>query len=170
MLAAVILALLPAHVDTAKSYTWVREVRPNRHPMIDTWNRFVGAPLGSPYCASFASWVLSRARVRAPVVRSAWSQAFRVGWSVPPSRQAMQPGSVLVWRRGSSGWQGHVGFLVRLDGDRMLTVEANTSPTERGTVRSQRDGDGVYVKTRSWKRNAFAGNAFRLVAVTHVVP
>lgn len=161
------IALL-AHLDTAQAYTWVRELRPNRHPMIDTWNRFTGAPLGSPYCASFVSWCLAQAQVRWPRVRSAWSQAFRVAGSLPPYRNAAKPGTIVIWRRGSSGWQGHVGFLIRLQGDVLETIEANTSPSEAGSIRVQRDGDGVYRKRRSWRRNTYQGNAFRIVALTPV--
>lgn len=73
-----------------------------------------------------------------------------------------------MWRRGSSGWQGHVGFALELRGDTLVTVEANTSPGERGGAQAQREGDGVYVKYRSWRRNVYAGNAFRIVAVTQV--
>lgn len=168
MIALALVPMFLAHLDTAQNYTWVREIRPNRHPMIDLWNRFVRAPLGSPYCASFVSWCLSRAGARFPRVRSAWSQAFRIAQSLPPYRHAARPGTILVWRRGSSGWQGHVGFALELRGDTLVTVEANTSPGERGGAQAQREGDGVYVKYRSWRRNVYAGNAFRIVAVTQV--
>jgi len=164
------LAAEPAWLDTAQSYIGVREVAPNRGPEIDQWNRFVGAPLGSPYCAAFVSYCLARGGARRPVVRSAVALRFRIeGWSRPATMvrpEQVAPGWILVWRRGAT-WQGHVGFAERAGRQGVWTVEANTTPG-RSTPQREREGDGVFRRWRDWQRNVFAGNAFRLIAVTPV--
>ena len=70
-------------------------------------------------------------------------------------------GWLVIWRRGSSGWQGHIGILVRSIAERFTTIEGNTA-LQSGT---EWDGDGVALRTREW-RTALVG-AFR---VTHVTP
>lgn len=158
--------MFTAAVDTASRYVGVQEEGYNRGALIDTWNRFVGAPLGSPYCSAFVSWVIYRARAvprgRFPLALQ-WSRVHGV---LPPRRSLLRPGMLIVWRRGSSGWRGHVGFCEAVRGDVITTIEANTSPPGmRSPARDEGEGDGVWRKLRSWERNAYAGNAFRIVAL-----
>src|SRR5690606_26408283 len=48
-------------VSRACAYVGMREVPPsgNRGLEIDAWLERCGAPIGSPWCAAFASWCLS---------------------------------------------------------------------------------------------------------------
>ncbi|MEM4202832.1 MAG: CHAP domain-containing protein [Candidatus Methanomethylicaceae archaeon] len=154
-----------AHLDTAYRYTTVRELQPNRSPEIDAWNRFVGAPLGANYCASFVSYCLAKAQSRWPKVRTAVALHF-AKYGLPPTGN-VPAGAILVWRRGM-GWQGHVGFAVLKRGDLLYTIEANTSP-RGGLGYEQWNGNGVWLKQRSWRTNVFAGNAFRIVSVVKVL-
>ena len=45
-------------VDIAGIFVGVMEQGVNRHPFIDEWNRRLGIPLGSSYCATFISFIL----------------------------------------------------------------------------------------------------------------
>jgi len=61
------------------------------------------------------------------------------GWKTAPK------GSAVVWEKKKS-ISGHVGFVLEdWKGKSGKTVEANTGAGEAG---SQRDGDGVYPRTR----------------------
>lgn len=63
-----------------------------------------------PWCSSFVNWVMAQAglpRTGSKVARS-WLQ-----WGVP--LVTPRPGCVVVMRRGR-GWQGHVGFFVKMEG------------------------------------------------------
>lgn len=150
-------------VRIARTFVGHRETAPNRSPWVDYWNRRVGAPLGSPWCAAFVAFVLDSARVAYPTVRSAAARAYITARSVPASMaiSAARRGWLVIWRRGSSGWQGHIGILVRSTAERFATIEGNTA-LQSGT---EWDGDGVALRTREW-RTALVG-AFR---VTHVTP
>ena len=147
----------------ARAFVGHRETAPNRSPWVDYWNRRVGAPLGSPWCAAFVAFVLDSARVSYPTVRSAAARAYITARSVPASMalSAARRGWLVIWRRGSSGWQGHIGILVRSTAERFTTIEGNTA-LRAGT---EWDGDGVALRTREW-RTALVG-AFR---VTHITP
>lgn len=60
-----------------------------------------------------------------------------------------KPGYITVWQFFKDGKQtasGHTGIVVSVDGDKFLSVEGNTGPSEK-TI--QREGDGVYLKKRT---------------------
>ena len=168
-----LIAALPAGervVQVAQLYVGHREAAPNRSPLIDYWNRRLGVPLGSPYCATFVSFCLDSAGVARPRVRAALAIRFNiVGWSRRPDWMRpteLQRGWILVWRRGST-WQGHVGIVYKGTRRGVWTIEANTTPG-RSTPQREREGDGVWKRWREWQRNVFSGNAFRIIAVTPV--
>ena len=137
------------HLDTARSYIGTREHGNNRGTLVDLWNRFVRAPYGSPWCASFVSWCLDVAHARSPRTRTAWSRGF-VDESAIPAAMVLsgavniEPGDILIWRRSPS--LGHIGFSSshwkRAKG---RSVEGNTS---NGLSGSQWDGGGVYERSR----------------------
>lgn len=66
----------------------------------------------------------------------------------------MKSGDLLAMKSGRSSerdigkfWLGHIGIFARQEsGGRLTTIEGNTSSGNRG---SQRDGGGVYRRTRS---------------------
>lgn len=155
----------PAHIRIAATYLNTIEKPNNRGRLIDTWNRAVHAPLGSPYCASFVSWCLSQSGAMLPAVRSASSRAFVTKQSIPilsATQQQLQGYPVIVWvRRGG----GHVGFIRRSQRNGMLTtIEANTSSGNKG---SQWNGGGVWQRNRRLKQIASPYNVFR---ATHITP
>lgn len=151
------------HLDTARKYIGTREHGNNRGPLVDLWNRFVRAALGSPYCASFVSWCLNAGNVRSPRTRTAWSRGFVDANAIPISKILsgafnIEPGDILIWRRSPN--LGHMGFSSsywqRAKGQ---TIEGNTS---NGLSGSQWDGGGVYERARSI-------NLYDHFRITHVV-
>jgi hypothetical protein len=146
------------NVPSKVALRWVgyREVGKNRGYWVDEFNRKVGAPLGSPYCASFVYWVLDSVRWQ-PRFKTAWSRTYvRAGipvWEVPDAG----PEALLVWIRNGGG---HIGFIVRSLGRyKWETVEANTS---NGVSGSQWNGDGIYRRIREYE-------PFSVFRITHVV-
>jgi CHAP domain len=141
--------------DTADNYLNIREIEPNRSPDIDRWNNDVGAPLGSPYCASYTSAMLEKAHTYSPKTRTAlarnfWNKANRndrhTAREILNGQYSVQEGDIVVWARGNT-IRGHVGIAYRnWYGKAGRTIEANTSSGVRG---SQFDGDGVHLRRRA---------------------
>lgn len=115
----------------------------------------VGWQTGWPYCAAFCevAWKLGYqgrpelANVRAmltPSCLSSWKNAVNAGWN----SQEPRLGSIGIMRKGATDL-GHA-FIVRgmIDRETIATIEANTSPMP-GSLNADREGDGVYCKTRS---------------------
>lgn len=145
-------------VPSSVALRWVgtREEGSNRGRWIDSFNAKVGAPYGSPYCASFVYWVLDSIQWE-PRLRTAWSRAYvSVGVPIGLARGYGVEGLLIWLRRGG----GHIGFIVRNRGDwEWETVEANTSSGARG---SQYNGDGIYRRVRRYE-------PFSTFRITHYV-
>lgn len=136
--------------DSAARFLWVRETGANRGPGINEMLRRVGLPPGHPWCAAFVSMLCDTSGVLCPSVRSAASQAFVVRGAVPAERilngrDSVHRGDIIIWRNGNT-WTGHIGVATAdWAGASGPTIEGNTSA---GTAGSQRDGNGVYRRTR----------------------
>lgn len=84
------------------------------NPVIDTMLRSVGLPARDSiaWCSAFVNHVATEVgaeRTDKGLARS-W---LGVGTRVLP--RDVVPGTVVILRRGTSRWQGHVGFVARLD-------------------------------------------------------
>lgn len=60
------------------------------------------------WCAAFVGHCLETAGIRSTRKLNARSY---LEWGVPVELTEAQPGDIVVFRRGNSAWQGHVGFL-----------------------------------------------------------
>lgn len=130
----------------ARKYTYVRESNgPNRSKEIDLWNKYTGASMGSPYCASFVSYIHKEAGIKGPL--SAWSPDCVAKNNIKFSD--VQHGDVFGMYFASKGRVAHTGFIDQIKGSMVYTVEANTSPTSSYGASSDRDGDGVFAKMRA---------------------
>lgn len=116
---------------------------------IETWQRAVGIHRGDPYCAAFQSYsfvVCSQTGEGlpfhpTPLANGIFSDCARHG---TPSR-GYAAGDLIVWKHANTT-SGHIGRVVKILKDGFVrTCEANTSS---GTG-NQRDGDGVYLRTRN---------------------
>ena len=172
---------VPLHVRIAAGYVGtVEEGGANRGREVEAFQRAVGVPPGSAWCAAFVGFVLGEAerlsgRRLAPAVRSGVATAY-VGRGSVRARDVLRGvarppvGSLVVWRRGAT-WRGHVGFVLGDDRAEVRgpawrlrcgrTIEGNTSS---GAAGSQADGDGVWERVRCIE----PGSYFRIVAFTPV--
>lgn len=104
---------------------------------------------GQPWCAMFVWWVFRQARALPLIPKTAYTPTFaqwfkdRRQWGSVP-----RPGAVVFFDFPGDGVNriSHVGIVeaVNRDGS-IVTIEGNTSA---GTGGSQRDGGGVYRRTR----------------------
>lgn len=126
----------------------------NRSPRIDFFNKRVGVPLGSPYCAS-AGWSAIEDACQAlglknPVMPTGSSQAFRRENFVPkqylrPAGSLGRKGDVGVFQSSTTSYLGHYTVLSedQVEQPYFNTLEYNTDGS------GSRDGDGAYAMTRS---------------------
>jgi hypothetical protein len=140
------------YIDSAKKYLYVREVKPNRSPEIDRWNRYVNNGYGSAYCGAFTGSMIKGVKhplVKAGLARNYYTLAKKeyrfTAEDVYNHKAFVKKGDLVVWRRGSTIF-GHIGIAIA-DWKYMSgwTIEGNTSS---GTG-SQYDGDGVFKRYRT---------------------
>jgi hypothetical protein len=105
-------------VANACHFVGLVETGTNRGREIDTWLDRCDAPLGSAWCAAFASWCVSVPGMKP--VKLAGAQALG-NWFLP-TRDPV-PGDVMWFRTGS--WTGHCGIVVGADLEHVATVEGN---------------------------------------------
>lgn len=156
------------HLDTALKYSWVREVKPNRSPQIDYWNKHVGNPLGASYCGAFAGnaiKVCSAPKVKSGLAQNYYRKApdslrFSAG-DVLKGKQKVKAGDLVIWARGSTIY-GHIAIaLYDWDGAQGWTIEGNTS----AGAGSQYDGDGVFIRYRKIQPYSY----FRIIGFVRVI-
>lgn len=95
---------------------------------------------GQPWCAAFVSWVYKQAGYTKP--RTGWSPAL-----FPSSRlvRSALPGNLLAVYFPKLKRIGHVGIIVKMDGEWCSSIEGNTNSE------GSSEGDGVYIKRRHVK-------------------
>ena len=113
---------------------------------------------GQPWCASFLSWCYLQAAQRAGVdlpfktsgsARALFKNIARAG----EKDMTPRPGDAVLWKRGSSSWQGHIGIVVDCDPDAgsngesgagFVSIEGNSGSYSktRGRVRQIRHSSG----------------------------
>jgi len=123
----------------------------NRSPRIDAINRFVGNPIGAPYCAAGVSWCLHAAGAEG-FPFSGGSQFIR-GWFEERGRLSWDVDDLLKWRGALFGWSngdghGHIGFVAKRfqEAGHVLTIGTAEYNTDKA---GSRDGEGAYALTRS---------------------
>lgn len=123
----------------------------NRHPRIDRWNKRCGAPVGSPWCASAASWCLSEVRS----VRCALALGFD-RWELEEVAEPA-PADLFNFRTDDLG-HGHCGLVAGFDfsAREILTYEGNVDSQFRCLLRST---EGL----RFWRLAKQAGAGLPLV-------
>lgn len=122
----------------------------NRGKMIDVYNKHVGNPIASPYCAAFVSYNLDSVGIINP--HSGYSPAYAqkkdIVWKNKGVQGEIKPGDVVTYYYSNLGRVGHTGFYIRNDvNGYIITIEANTGGSGSvGTI--DREGSGVYKKKR----------------------
>lgn len=147
-LAAAVLAEAGAAADAG-----VREVprNSNRGPEVDGYLRRAGVAPGLAWCCAFTYWCFDEAANKLsrsnPMFRTAgclahWNNAERAGGTRLHAREAVanpgliRPGMVFIMDFG--GGMGHTGFVERIEGGFIHTIEGNTDASQT------REGGGVY--------------------------
>lgn len=140
----------------AESYLWVREIKPNRSPEIDSMNMAVKAPLGSSWCASYASWVYNHFNIINP--NSAWSPNFGLKqdciWQYKQNNTVkLKPGDAVTFYYSNLGRIGHVGIITQVYDDYVITIEGNSNGAgnREGVFKKKRSLDKIYTVTRYTK-------------------
>jgi uncharacterized protein (TIGR02594 family) len=117
----------PIWYKKAKEYIGLKEYRGSRH------NKTVLEMYGTvghgwvkedevPWCAAFVGHCLEETGYRSTRQLTARSY-LQWGKSIKNPRR----GDVVVFRRGNSSWQGHVGFVDRVTSSRVYTLGGNQS-------------------------------------------
>lgn len=97
----------------------------NRSALIDAWNTAAAAPLGSPWCASFAraAWLVGGITPLGNAACEDWHQnAVRAGRFTTTA----QPGDVALFDLTGGGIADHCGIVTRLT-PHLWTMEGNTN-------------------------------------------
>lgn len=76
------------------------------------------------WCAAFVGAMLKRAGIKGTGKLNARSY---LDWGTPVDRKDAQPGDVVIFKRGSSSWQGHVAFFVKDRGALIDVLGGNQS-------------------------------------------
>ncbi len=140
----------------------------NDHPLIAKWNRRVGVPINSPYCASWVvNKLLDAGVIEVPL--TAWSPSLfpkhaRVMWAgvLIPGKKLRMMDVLGMWFK-SRKRIAHVGFFLYTLGDHIRSIEANTSTTAVSGSAEDRDattGGGVVYKTRH-RRAWYGASSFK---------
>ncbi|MGO4917545.1 TIGR02594 family protein [Pseudogemmobacter sp. W21_MBD1_M6] len=74
------------------------------------------------WCAAFVGHCLEQAGLRS--TRKLTARSY-LEWGVPVDLAEAQEGDIVVFRRGSSSWQGHVGFFVAQSGQMIEVLGGN---------------------------------------------
>lgn len=122
----------------------------NRSPMIDKMNKFVGAPLGSPWCAAWNAWNYNEGGVK-NYPKSAWSPDWVQSptWTRKSGGKNPLPADAFGIYFQSKGRIAHTGLIAKWGDKSATTLEGNTGPS--GVVpgsAGDREGDGSYKKFR----------------------
>lgn len=164
MIADKIVSIIQKHVDER-----LRETNgKNRSPDIDNFNARVGAPKGTPYCASGGWCAIDDAcealGLKNPLKPTAASQDFRRSSYIPakylrPANDLAKKGDVGVLQVPGDSSHGHHTTVSEDQKKHPLyeSVEYNTDAKS-----GDRDGDGAYEMTRSTidKSSLNAGKLF----------
>ena len=113
----------------------------NRGPEIDEWNEAAGIPLGSPWCAAFASAMYDHAEGGSPFGRLgsaykilAWGRQH--GRILPPSRDLLAGDIGIIMRDAS---HGHVVLVSNIKDTvgTFCTIEGNAGNAVRCLIRNR---------------------------------
>lgn len=129
----------------------------NRGDLIDAMTDDAGYERGLPWCAIAISACMLASGYKKSDLPPGWGAVRNwAGWAKETERHSPKPkrGYLAYWLNADK--TGHIGIVVRAWGLWVQTIEGNTTPDAAG---NQRDGDGMYRKTRlitTWtKRGGF---------------
>ncbi len=114
--------------DLAKAEVGTVEWKDGNNPKVVAYFKDSGNPGvkddETAWCAAFVGAMLKRAGIKGTGKLNARSY---LEWGVPVERKDAKPGDVVVFKRGSSSWQGHVAFFVKDRGALIDVLGGNQS-------------------------------------------
>jgi hypothetical protein len=153
-------------VGNARKYIGTQEKTGNNDgPEVETFLRYVGLPKGNPYCVAFAlyNYHIAAEKTKQPDVFPKLARASLLykacqknpfAYKVIPANRVflgienLALGDIAIWAHGEAtgNFAGHGGTIERqIAKNEFDDIEGNTGPGAKG---SQREGDGVYRRTR----------------------
>jgi hypothetical protein len=113
----------------------------NRGPIIDALNKNAGIPVGSPWCAAFATGMY-RQSPKNPFKKGIGSAYGIADWGkkqkcTVETKDTAMGGDILVILRGDG--HGHVGLVACDLGDRVATIEGNSGNAVKQLIRKKAD-------------------------------
>ena len=138
--------------EIVKGEVGVKESRGDNHgPRVEEYQRAVdNHAQGESWCMAFVQWAIKKVEaefgIKSPIWRAehcltVWKKTDKKN-RVLPSK--VTPGCIIIWQHGDTT-NGHTGIVTANKGAVVETVEGNTS----SGVTVERNGDGVYARTRS---------------------
>jgi hypothetical protein len=147
-----------AVVDYAKKMLQlnIRETSPNRGPMVDEIQRHANGKRGYAWCIALVDYDVENAfdalGYNTPMDIGTSSgdlvrRAKKLGRFKDYTKA--KPGDIMLLRGGPTGWK-HGGLVILPHGNGIITtIEGNTN------IFGSPEGDGVYEKTREYKRTKY---------------
>lgn len=151
-----------SHLDRFKS--WIGQTESNganRSSLIDSMNRYVGNPLGSPYCSAAVCYSLRPSKFKTGLATRLKTKESFTSWDVIIGKRQIKKGYIIIWQKGETIF-GHAGLAFKdWNGTKGETYEGNTSSGNKG---SQSNGDGFWHRFRSIQPTSY----FRIKYITPV--
>lgn len=140
---------------------------PNKGPLVEAIQSTVGNAEGEPWCCGLIQSAIAYAehttgKKCALLATESCMQLFNDAKAKGYVNPFPERGSLVVWqdyveaeyefiggekvvrRPGGATGRGHIGYVLEVRGEKLLTIEGNTSPSSEVV----REGDGVYKKMR----------------------
>lgn len=103
------------------------------------------------WCAAFVGAMLERSGYES--TRELTARSY-LTWGEPVDPKDAKPGDILVFKRGNSTWQGHVGFLVQDSGINYQVLGGNQSNQVNIKHYSKKKLLGIRRPVGGWEANA----------------
>ena len=147
-------------INSAK-YLHVRELHnDNRGPEIDTWLKYLGLPMGQPYCAAFYIWNYHEQGHNLPRIgrcsllwKACQSNGLRYrtfdAEDVSMGIEKIMPADGIIWRHGRDtlpNFNGHASIALAQTG--RTSFRDRSGNTQPGNTGNQREGGGVFDRNR----------------------
>lgn len=118
---------MKAAYDLARKEIGTKEIVGKKHSAtVVAYFRDAGHPEivddETAWCAAFVGAMLARSGVKPTGSLAARSY---LKWGTPVGLAEAKPGDLVIFQRGSSSWQGHVGFYVGHDGTTISVLGGN---------------------------------------------
>ena len=117
------------HLDVAQSQIGIEEVPrgSNWGPEVSKYLKSVGINFQASWCMAFVYWCCKQVNPNTPLIKTGGVLAM---WNkIPKQYRATEPrvGDIFIMDFG--GGLGHTGFIEKVEGDTLHTIEGNTNDT-----------------------------------------